>query len=254
MLYMLSLFDKKPQKKYVVAASAILAVILIIRFSYVLLIPALILSFAIPHALLTIAAFTISFLGLKALPMLLASGNNLIPEASGITSGTHQNYIYRSFIDLGGHKLYLFIFIFILIFLWSLERRDYINKLNKQLMFSLLSALTFLGFFATTYFHPQYITWLMPFFLLPILNDKNNFLWKTLWIFIPFYLLYLLNWKNATTFGLAAPISIVFYHIDPNDFIPILDITRWVNIARTAISGFFIYWIYYIFKYYGKTR
>lgn len=250
-IYSLFLYEASTnQKKYILFSSITLSLLLIFRFSYLLIIPALIISFGMVSsvALLAAATTTASFLILKAIPFITNKSQALVPDAAGLSSGIHQNYVYQSFISLGGHNLYLFIFIFALIFFWWLEKQNKLLKNPAYKNFSLLSSIIFLAFFATTYFHPQYIAWVMPFLLVNIIDDKKGFLWKSFWWSVPFYFIFLLNWNNATTFGLAAPISDIFKAIEPEDLIFVLDRQKWINIARTFLSATYLYWVYYLTK------
>ncbi len=256
-IYSLFLYETTTKhKKYILFSSLALSLLLIFRFSYLLIIPALIISFGIVSsgAVLAAATTTTGFLILKAIPFVANESQALVPDAAGLSSGIHQNYVYQSFINLGGHSLYLFIFIFALIFFWWLEKQSKLLKKPVYKNFALLSSIIFLAFFATTYFHPQYITWAMPFLLINIVNDKKGFLWKSFWWSIPFYFIYLLNWNIATTFGLAAPISEVFKAIEPENFIFVLDKQKWVNIARTFLTAAYLYWVYYLTKTYDQEN
>jgi len=251
MLYMLSLFDKKPQKKYVVAASAILAVILIIRFSYVLLIPALVITFLFPvkHLFTAIISFVSSYGLLKIIPMLTNNTSELLPETAWVVKGAHPNYVFQSGIDTGSNTLYLFFLILGFVFLYYFEKYPIVSKLSKVSVFSIISAFILLAYYASSSFHPQYLTWIVPFFLISIIKDRSGYLFKTFWLSLVFYFIYVASWGNDVTFGLATPVSIVFDHIEPKWFFPILPFTRWANIGKTMFSAFALYWIYFI----GKT-
>lgn len=254
-LFLLSRYDKSLQKKFIFLSTFVLAIILIIRFSYLLLIPAFIMSFGVatfPGALF-ILSFIVSFLVLKLPSMLFATQSTIFPEAAGIASGAHQNYVYHAGVSSAQHTIYIFFLLFSVIFVWWLQNESKLSKFSAQTKLALFSAATLLSFYATTYFHPQYFTWIMPFFAVLMVNDKTKFLWKSFWYLLPFYFIYILSWGNAAAFALASPISVVFNHIEPSWFLPILELDKWVNIARTFLTGFCLYWIYFLLKNYEKN-
>jgi len=255
-LYFLFLYDKKNKYTKIALSAIPLAIVLIFRLSYLIIIPAFFLSFifSLKQVLTAVGSFLIAFGALKLIPFLLKSTDSLLPESQWVSKGIHPNYFFQGGIDTGSNILYLFFLIIGIVFVFVLEKHILLKKISKVELFSLLSATFFLSYYATSSFHPQYLSWLMPFMLVLITRDKSNFLWKSFWISLPFYLVYVSSWGNAVTFGLAKPVSMVFGLIQPKWFFPVLEFSKWANIGKTLFSAFCLYWIYYLLKTYAQKN
>ncbi len=254
-LYLLSKYKNLSKFKLVALTSTVLAFTLTTRLSYALLIPALGISFGS----LLWASISVSLTGglfylLKTIPVWTQETAQILTEEKWIRSGAHPNYLFEASIDTGRVEIYLFFLLMGIAFIWWLEKQNALNKIGKAQIFALFSALTLFAYYGTSVFHPQYLSWVMPFFLTVSINDNSDFLWKSFWLVMPFYFIYILTWGNAVSFGLMTPISIVFKHIDPKQFFPIIEFLKWVSIAKTIFSAFCFYWIFYLFKTYGKNN
>jgi len=229
----------------------IMFIILTIRPSYIYIVPALVLVFlplkiwGIILGILPLLAFGV----LTFLPKLLLSSSLTEEQINWVREGAHPNYIFQAGIDLSQERIiYLFFLILGIVFLWWWEKRREFKEISPAKIFSLFSALILLAYFGTSIFHPQYLSWLLPFFIILMINDKNNFLFSSFWWAMPFYFMMTLAWGNHTTFGLLFPVSTAFKQIEPGWYLPIFPTIKWSNMGRSIFSAFCFYWIYFLMK------
>lgn len=257
---MLILYFLKKMKlsiKTGVGISFIMFVILTIRPSYVYIIPALVLLllplkiWGVILGLVPIIAFGI----LTLIPKFLFSSSITEKEINWLREGAHPNYIFQAGIDLSQERIiYLFFLILGIIFLWWWEKRKIIENFPPAKRFSLFSSLIFLTYYGTSIFHPQYLSWILPFFIILMIEDKKGFLFSSFWWAIPFYFITFLGWGNHTTFGLLFPISTAFRQIEPGWYLPIFPAIKWANIGKSFFSAFCFYCIYYLMKYFSQNE
>jgi hypothetical protein len=189
------------------------------------------------------------------LPKIIGTGNQFFPNADWIEGGMHTNYIFQGAINISqGRMIYFFLLLIGIILVWWLEKRKILARLNRMESFSLFAVLIFLSYYATSIFHPQYLSWVMPFFLILMIRDKSGFLWRSFWWSLPFYFLFTLSWGNYTTFGTLFPVSLAFRQIEPGWFLPIYPIIKWANIGFSFFAAFCLYWIFYLIRKYGQNN
>jgi len=255
----LFLLNKMKKVKFgpVLLISLMMAFILDIRQSYLFILPALAIVFGglSLWGILTLVFSGGIFLASGMLPKLLASGSKFFPIAGSLESGMHTNYIFQGAIDISqGRLIYFFLLLVGIILIWWLEKRKILAKLNRMELFSLFAVLIFLSYYATSIFHPQYLSWVMPFFLVLMVKDEKGFLWRSFWWSLPFYFLFVLSWGNATTFGTLFPVSLAFKQIEPGWFFPIYPMIKWANIGLSVFAAFCLYWIFYLLRKYGQDN
>lgn len=235
----------------------IMFIILTIRPSYVYIVPALVLAFlplriwGIILGILPLVAFGV----LTFLPKILLSSLLTEGQINWLKEGVHPNYIFRASIDLSQERIiYLFFLILGIVFLWRWEKQAEFKKVSPAKIFCLFSTLIFLTYYGTSIFHPQYLTWFLPFFIVLMIDDKNDFLFSSFWWSMPFYFMMALTWGNYTTFGLLFPVSVAFNQIDPGWYLPIFPTIKWANIGRSIFSAFCFYWIYFLMRNFLKNE
>lgn len=255
-LILLILEIKSKVSKMVSLTSLLMGLILTIRQSYLLILPALAAAFG-GITLAGISSFGLAggLYGLvRGFQRITGQSTSFFPEAAWIKEGVHPGYFFQAAIDISQERLIYFFFLMIgIIFVWWLQKKEGLMKIGKKELFSLFSALIFLSYYATSIFHPQYLTWLLPFFLVLIVKDNFGFLWRSFWWSTLFYFIYSLSWGNHTTFGTLFPVSLAFKQIEPGWFLPIFPLIQWANIGRTIFSAFCLYWFFYLIRNYEKN-
>lgn len=128
----------------------------------------------------------------------IATGSS--PTLTLLNRYPHVDFLVTLGIPFGSNSLlYIFPAAYLLLFLWFIEQEpsgasDYVYA----------AAALFTGFFALTFFHPQYTVWIVPFLALTI--DRNGKLIGLHVVQIIFLLLYSLNWGSGVTWGLLTPL------------------------------------------------
>ena len=244
LLFILKKLDTNKLKNQILLI-LVMAVTVSVRKSYLMILPALFLA---------LGGISLSGLSVIGFSSLFYLGYTFLGKAKQINLGLHADYVFQAFVDTGlGYYIYWFFLLIGLIMVWWLDKQENIlKKTDKMERFSLFSALIFLAYYATSIFHPQYLVWIMPFFLVLMVKNSFGFWWKSFWWMIPFYLLYLVSLGNSTTFGIAFPISMVFKQVNPGWFLPVLSAAKWANIGRSIFSAFNLYWFFKLIKQYGK--
>jgi len=161
-------------------------------------------------------------------------------EVRWLMNGGHSNYMFGGEFGLyfAHAKIYPFIFFYaILLYLafvtWQKKKQDW--KVTSNFI-----AISFALFFATSFYHPQYLAWVVPFVALG-LSKKNwrHILTATTGIVLAFPIL-LLTWARSILFGVAAPLSSTLAAIDLNKEISVYyDAFKLADIARSVISAMF---------------
>lgn len=254
-LYLLKIWDKKKLKLFeMIILALIMAFTISVRESYLFIFPAFFIALGGLN-LQGILTTTLSGIFYCSIGLLRKGGSvsQLVSgKTSSLQSGMHTNYIFQGFIDTSQNRLlYLFFILMGIIFIWWLKNREeVIKKLSGPINFSLFSTLIFLSYYATSIYHPQYLSWFVPFFLILILEKESDFLLQSFYCIFPFFLLWLLSWGNHTTFGLLFPVSTAFKQIEPGWYLPIYDAFRWANIGKSILTGINLYWIFHLLKTY----
>jgi hypothetical protein len=254
-LFILSQAQKIKLKDFVLVCAS-MALIFTIRESYLLILPALAAAFG-GFSLLGLASVGTAggfLLFSRLIQKFSGQTSNVISELGWMQTGAHPNYIFEMSLNVGGGLLvYVFLLLVGIAFTWWLERREQLKRFEKAELFSLFSVLILLAYFGTSIFHPQYLTWFLPFFLYLMVKEKGNFLWASFWLAIPFYFVYILFWGNHVTFGTLFPVSTAFKQIEPGWFLPIYPTLKWASIGRSIFSAFCFYWFFYLIRKYDKA-
>jgi hypothetical protein len=254
-LFVISQMKKNNLKDFFLI-STVMALIFTVRESYLLILPALAAAFG-GLSLLGIGSVGAAggvFLLSKVIQKVSGQTSNIFTEVGWMQTGAHPNYIFEMGLNVGGGLLlYVFLLLVGIAFVWWLERREHLKRFEKAELFSLFSVLVLLAYFGTSIFHPQYLTWFLPFFLYLMVKEKGNFLWTSFWLAIPFYFVYILFWGNHVTFGTLFPVSTAFKQIEPGWFLPIYPTLKWASIGRSIFSAFCFYWFFYLIREYDKA-
>ena len=198
----------------------------------------------------------LAFWGLLPLGIMVAL-SKLFYGVSGIeflTESWHAGYLLSLRFPLGIINDVIFVFFagYTVLFLYAYFNTDH-SFVN--LWKSVLCVLLF--FFATSFFHPQYFMWLIPFLALQVVEDK-----KFIGLFaiqILCWVVYSFQWKEALAgylflplnssyfMGLASPFEIINQYYSAANFI---------GIFRSIFTGTCFWMIYLIFKgsFLGKKK
>jgi len=237
--------DNNQHLKKTLVFAFIFLILLTVRQSYLIIFPALLIALG---SLTSIGLLTLVGLGGFSLIYVL-TGRGLTSLVNFIQSGHHAGYFFNAGFNTGENRIvYLFFLGLGLIFIWAIHNWNKIKSKHPIYKFSLFSSLILSIFYATSVFHPQYLTWILPFLAVLIFRYDYKFLYRSFWFLIPAYFIYLLSWGKFTTFGLLFPISEVFMQIEPGWYSPIYTPQVWGDIGRSLVSAFGIYWVYYLTK------
>jgi hypothetical protein len=249
---LLFILDKKKLAtiKKSAAAAFTFMILLTVRQSYLLIFPALLAAIG---SVASMGLLTLIGLGGFGL-VFIASGRGLSSLINFIRSGHHAGYFFNAGFNTGENRIvYLFFLGIGLIFIWTIHNWDKLKTKPPIYKFSLFSSLILSIFYATSVFHPQYLTWILPFLAVLIFKYNYKFLYTSFWFLISAYFLYLLSWGKFTTFALLFPVSELFMQIEPGWYSPIYTPQVWGSIGRSIISAFGIYWAYYLTKIENKN-
>jgi hypothetical protein len=237
---LLSLLLAKYNRKY--WSIILLAIGVAMRFFPLMILPLLIIFLARKKKDYIIL-FSIGILGLLALEGFsdLYFGRSVI---FSLLNAEQFNYIISAKLPLIIHDN-IFIFIaayFILIF-------SFLHQKNKTFeLFLNYSGMVYLLYVAISFFHPQYLMWVIPFIILVFVRKNSLYYYHLLQFAL--LMIVLIYWGDLVTKFLFAPIDIkyVLYTAGP---IPIInrfyDPVKFVNIFRsifTAVSLWMMYLIY----------
>jgi len=172
----------------------------------------------------------------------------ILNNLSGIKwllDGHHVNFLLGSKLESGvGTNIYPFIISYSVTIYFAIK--DWIlNKSNwEKCTFYLF--ITLAQYYSLCYFHPQYLSWIIPLIAILLANIKNKT--EILILNIVISLLFiplLLCWGNNLLFSLAYPISDNLGSIDISGKISeYYDPIKLSNIAKSIISACFILQIY----------
>jgi hypothetical protein len=157
----------------------------------------------------------------------------------------HFDYIISSAINLVIHdRIFIFIAAYTIVIL-SFQRikdRDFSHLLHY-------SAMIYLIYIGTSYFHPQYMLWAVPFLVFLFVKDRSLVAYH--WIQFALLMVILLYWGDLVTKFVFAPIDPKFaiYLTGPVQIIRrFYDPVKFVNIFRSVFSGVSLWMVVVIFS------
>lgn len=179
---------------------------------------------------------------------LLAESFNRQSAASikDITGLSHLSYplaMRFSFEITPYDNLYVFVFIYVLLifYLFLKPQSGFANLVSFSLY-------VMLAFFATSFFHPHYFSWLLPF-LIFFIQDKTvaNFYWLQ----VGSWLVYTFQWGRPLAAYLIAPLSPAFFWSlpAPIELIEkVMPVVQLIGVGRTVFSASSLVLIYLVYK------
>ena len=230
----------KYRKKY--WAIVVIAVAIAIRFFPIMILPLLIIYLARKKRDYIIL-FSIGIAGLIGIEAFsyLYFGRSVI---FSLLNTQHFDYILSAKLNLIIHDaIFIFIVAYIILILHFLHQKKKTFKL-----FLSYCAIVYLLYVSTSYFHPQYLMWAIPFLILIFV--RKNSLYYYHWIQFGLLMFILIYWGDLVTKFIFAPVDIR-YALYSTGIIPIINRfynpVKFVNIFRsifTAVSLWMIYLIY----------
>jgi len=240
-LILISLILAKNNRKY--WSIAVLALGIIMRFFPIMILPFLILFLAKrkkDYAIL----FSIGITGLILLEVFsyLYFGSSVI---FSLLNTQHFDYILSAKLTLISHDA---IFIFIAAYMVLLF--SFIHQKNKTFeLFLNYCGMVYLLYVATSYFHPQYLMYAIPF--LAIVFIRRNSIYYYHIVQFVFLMVILIYWGDLVTKFLFAPIDVKFVLYLPGP-IPVInrfyEPVKFVNIFRSIFTAASLWMIYLIYK------
>ena len=157
----------------------------------------------------------------------------------------HFNYLISSKLELIIHdRIFIFIVAYFLIVF------SFIYARNK--IFDLLinyCAMIYLSYIALSYFHPQYVLWVVPFLVIIFARRRNLVYFH--WLQFGLLMIILIYWGDLVTKFIFAPLDHRFF-IYITGPIPIIerfyDSAKFVNIFRSIFTAVSLLMIYQIYK------
>ncbi len=169
-----------------------------------------------------------------------------VSEVESLTQVSQADYLMGLQFSLGSAYDVIFVFFagYTILFLYTYMKTDHSFV---SLWESVLCLLLF--FFATSFFHPQYFMWLIPFLSFKIVEDK-----RFIWLFVIQVLclvVYTFQWQQPLAGYLFAP-------LDPSYFISLRSPFRFIShyypaakligIFRSILTGTSLLMIYLVLK------
>ncbi len=155
----------------------------------------------------------------------------------------HFDYIISSAIDLVIHdRIFIFIAAYTIVILSFQRIKD--RNFSHLLTYSAMIYLIYVG---TSYFHPQYMLWAVPFLVFLFVKDRSLVVYH--WIQFALLMVILLYWGDLVTKFVFAPIDPKFaiYLTGPVQIIRrFYDPVKFVNIFRSVFSGVSLWMVYVI--------
>ncbi len=246
---LLMLFFNKNGKWFLSALS--FAMVLLSRTSLLILIPVIILttgrSLFDKVKYITVALGPYIFIFLYKLFFLKETG-----ELKWVSGGHHLNFFFNMSFDINYNEIiYLFFVVSSLLLLFIVA-----NKWNKKLSWveqSTLYLIQMLIFFITANYHPQYLTWMLPFLFIFIAYNQNQYKLMIKLIFLISLALIplLLTWGVDIYMKMFGPIGSWISEIDLLGLInKYISHIRIANIARSFMMGSYIYMLFIVCKSY----
>ncbi len=175
-------------------------------------------------------------------------------DAGGVNwlvDGQHTNYLLDSKIVINevlGSEIYLFLVAYVIIAFFAFKA--WMDKRNKWKNAAYFMGLTLLAFFSISFYHPQYLAWLVPFIAVLLFNKEIRR--YTLLVFSGIVLAYpfmLLSWGQDVLLGVARPLSEWIGSKDLSGLVAhIYDPWKLANLGRSAISALLIILSYFIYE------
>lgn len=198
------------KEKKTLLSALVFGLCILSRTSFVILLPFLILLYGknlwekILSAILAVAPYGL-VLAYKSFFI------NATNEAQWLTSGAHSNYVFGAKITLLPQWGTLYITIILLCIVMYFAAIMWI-KHREKITFDTVSAFYGIAlglYFATTFYHPQYLAWIMPFVIVAVSQSKKyrteHFLATSgISLALP---LVLLTWQNAIIPQIALPLN-----------------------------------------------
>jgi hypothetical protein len=127
------------------------------------------------------------------------------------TGGGYDERVLGLYVGIGSHRVYIFVigYVIILAFIYFHSFiRDSKDALGKLLLAELVICL---WFYATVFFHPQWVVWMMPMLTLFVVGQRK--LTTLYWLLIICVFVYTaVEWGGLLTTWLFSPIDRVFFH------------------------------------------
>lgn len=130
-------------------------------------------------------------------------------EANWLQEGAHTNFIFSTGISLGfGTQIFIYPLIISIVIFFLLKRWIEGNQMNDWRVNSFYFMLVFMFLFATSYYHPQYLAWFIPFLSINLADSKyrKEILYAFAILVLSFFVV-LLRWHNAIIPGVIYPLS-----------------------------------------------
>jgi hypothetical protein len=166
-----------------------------------------------------------------------------IKDITGLSHISYPLAMRFSFDITPYDNLYIFVFIYALLIFYLLLKppTGFINLVRFSLYIML-------AFFATSFFHPHYFSWLLPF-LIFFIQDKavTNFYW----VQIGSWLVYTFQWGRPLAAYLIAPLSPAFFWSLPAPIElveKIMPAVQLIGVGRTVFSASSLVLIYLVYK------
>ncbi|HWQ20324.1 MAG TPA: hypothetical protein VN455_11145 [Methanotrichaceae archaeon] len=160
----------------------------------------------------------------------------------GVLMAPQDQRLFEMFFDAGGaHRLYVFFILLTLalFYLLHVETRMSFDAI-WQYSFVVLSI-----FYMTTFWHPQWYVWMVPFIILVAL--RRGWLMNFYLFSMAFFLLYILTWGNINGTGMFHPLApVVADLIGPQQLSPFY--IKLVNMAQSAFAVLSLAAAYSLFK------
>lgn len=203
---MLAIYFVKNEKTYL--SSVIMGLSILTRFSMVMLLPIYIILVGknikekVSHTVLVLAPyFSISVL--KSIFL-----EQEVSNISGIATGQHANYLLDSGWQINEVlDLYIYPFFIGYGFLMYFGYKLWKSQKNDWELVTLFFALTFLLFYITSFYHPQYIAWFVPFLAIFFFKEKIEERLVIFFLLCFMLPIILLSWGDDILMGVFTPIS-----------------------------------------------
>ena len=238
---LLALILAKNNRKY--WAIIVIAFAIALRFFPIMILPLLIIYLARKKRDYIIL-FSIGLTGLIGIEAFshLYFGRSVI---FSLLNAQHFEYMLSAKLNLIIHDaIFIFVVAYIILILHFLHQK---NKTFK--LFLSYCAIVYLLYVSTSYFHPQYLMWAIPFLILIFV--RKNSLYYYHWIQFGLLMFVLIYWGDLVTKYLISPIDLktALYTTGP---IPIINRfyspDKFVNIFRSAFTAISLWMIYLIYR------
>jgi hypothetical protein len=187
-----------------------------------------------------------------AITFLLKPASQAATQLEWLSAGQHSDYIFQGLVlnDIQT-EIYLFWFVFMAFLVWFWQKRF---ALSTHLTLAAGLAITFGIYYATSFYHPQYLVWgLMPLIVFVVETYEQiplRHLLKVCGLIVLALPLQLLTWRQDILMGIFLPLSPVIGEKDLsgviNNFFDVKDLS---NLGWTLASVAWFYVIYIVWTY-----